>query len=54
MPYAKAFVAFLVPIVLMPLSYFGIRPDSTVEEALTVLLTAIVSAVVVYAVPNKG
>jgi len=53
MAYAKAIVALITPLVLLPMSYFGIRPDSTIEEVITILLTALITSVMVFAVPNK-
>jgi CDP-diglyceride synthetase len=53
MAYAKAIVALITPLVLLPMSYFGISPESTVEEALTVALTAVITSMLVYFTPNK-
>jgi hypothetical protein len=53
MPYAKAIAALVVPVIMYPLTLIGIRPDSTVEEAITIGVTALFTAIAVYFVPNK-
>ena len=53
MPYAKAIVAFITPILLAPLVVLGIEPETTVESAVSILLMAVFSALSVYFTPNK-
>jgi hypothetical protein len=51
--YAKALVPLAVTPLLFLLEKVGVTPDMTVEESLTFLLTMALTAVMVYAVPNK-
>jgi hypothetical protein len=48
-PYNKAIVALVVGLILTALANFGINGDTTVKDALAVIVTA----VLVYVVPNK-
>lgn len=50
--YNKAIIATITPIILSFLP-FGITGDTTIASALDILLTAIMSGVLVYLVPNK-
>jgi ADP-heptose:LPS heptosyltransferase len=49
MPYAKALVPLVVTAVITALGVFGLTPQMSLEEALTLIATAIL----VYFVPNK-
>ena len=51
--YNKAIAAVLVPLLLQALSWFGITPLMPVGEALGLLISIAVTAIAVYAVPNK-
>lgn len=53
MPFAKAIVPILVAPVLFVLESFGVTPDMSVEQALTFVISTAVTAILVYAVPNK-
>jgi hypothetical protein len=53
MIYAKALVPLAVTPLLFLLEQFGITPDMTIEEALTFVVTMALTALMVYAVPNK-
>jgi hypothetical protein len=57
MPYAKAIAAFIVPYVLVLLSPLGVHGDMAFEEALTVVLSALITsaatAMTVYFTKNK-
>lgn len=50
--YAKAIAALLVPVIIGTVGYFGILPDMSVKEAITLLVTGAISAAGVYFVPN--
>lgn len=50
MPYAKAIVPLVVSALLTVLGMMNITGDMTLEQALTLLITA----VLVYFVPNKS
>lgn len=53
-PIRKAVVALIVPAVLGLLATFGIEGDMTIVEGVTTLVTAIVTAGLVWAIPNKA
>lgn len=53
MSYAKAIAGLLTPLVLTLLVPFGITGDTTVADALYLLMTAGITGAVVYFVPNK-
>jgi len=53
MPYAKAIAAFVVPLILTLLTPFGIGADTSVSDALYLLLTAAITGLSVYIIPNK-
>lgn len=53
MPYAKAIVAFIVPLLVAPLAFLGIDAETTVGTALEIILVAAITAMTVYLVPNK-
>jgi hypothetical protein len=50
---AKAITGFIRSIVLPYLTTVGLRPDSTLEEIITVLVSAAITAAGVYFMPNK-
>lgn len=49
MPYAKAIVPLVVTAVITALGVFGLTPQMTLEEILTLAVTS----ALVYLVPNK-
>lgn len=49
----KAVVAFVVPLVLGGIAFTGITGDMTVEDALSLLLTSIITAGGVWLKKNK-
>jgi len=51
--YNKAIVSFVSPFILGALAFVGIKPETTVEEAITILITLALSTALVYIVPNK-
>jgi uncharacterized membrane protein len=53
MLFAKALVPIVITPIFFVLEMFGITPDMTVEQALTVAVTGVITAVGVYMVPNK-
>jgi uncharacterized membrane protein len=53
MIYAKALVPLAVTPLLFVLEKIGIAPDMTIEEALTFVVTMGLTALMVYAVPNR-
>jgi hypothetical protein len=50
---AKALVGFILSIITPYLANFGIRPDSTIEELLAVLVAGLITAAGIYFTPNK-
>lgn len=52
MPYSKAIAAFIVPLVVGILAPLGISGETSVSEALTIGVTALLTAIAVYIVPN--
>ena len=52
--YAKAIAAFIVPLLVAPLAVIGITPDTPIEVALVIIIVALIDAVAVYFIPNKG
>lgn len=52
--YAKAIAAFVTPLVLTLLVPLGIGADTTVGDAIYILIASGVTAFAVWAVPNKG
>lgn len=52
-PFDKAITAFITPTILMFLLPFGITGDMTVEHAIAVLGTAVVTAITVHFTKNK-
>lgn len=60
MPYAalgRAIAAFVTPIIMVPLSHFGVEATNTVGEAIEIIIvgaiTAIATFTAVYMVPDK-
>lgn len=53
MPYAKAIAAFVVPFILTFLAPIGVGADTTVSDALYLIVTALITSAAVYLVPNK-
>jgi hypothetical protein len=53
MPYAKAIAAFIVPFILTFLAPLGVGADTTVSDAIYLILTAVITSLTVYLVPNK-
>lgn len=53
MQYNKAIVALIVPIVFFILNTVGITPDMQVSEAVTALIGTVITALLVWAIPNK-
>jgi len=57
MPYAKAIAAFVAPYVLILVSPLGISSATTFEDAVIIIITAIItgliSAASVYFTPNR-
>jgi hypothetical protein len=50
---AKALVPLFVAPIVFLLESVGITPDMTIEQAITFIITMAVTAVTVYAVPNR-
>lgn len=53
MYFAKALVAPAVAAALLILETVGVTPSMSVEEALTVVFTGLVTGALVYFIPNK-
>jgi len=51
--YAKALVPLALTPILLLLQQIGITPDMTVEQAISFVLTMLVTAAMVYLVPNR-
>lgn len=51
--YAKAIAAFITPLILTLLVPFGIGADTSVSDAIYLLVAALSTALAVYFVPNK-
>lgn len=51
--YNKAIVALVIPPILLALNMLGITPDMPVSEAVEVIIGGLITAVLVYIVPNK-
>lgn len=51
--YAKAIAAFVTPLVLTLLAPLGLGATTTLEDAIYLLITAIVTGLTVYFVPNR-
>lgn len=52
--YNKAIVAFITPMIVTLLIPFGITGDTTISSAVNIILTAILTGVSVYLIPNKS
>lgn len=48
--YAKALIPLVVMVILVPLAAIGLRPEMSIEEALTLLVTS----GLVWLVPNRS
>jgi hypothetical protein len=53
MPYAKALVPLVVTPILLVLELFGVTPDMTVEQAVSFVVSMILTSLLVYWVPNR-
>jgi hypothetical protein len=53
MIFAKALVPLAVTPLLFVLEQIGVTPEMSVEEAITFIITMGVTALMVYAVPNR-
>jgi hypothetical protein len=51
--YNKAIAALITPIIVGALAPLGIHGDTTVAQALEIILMAVSTAIVVYLIPNK-
>jgi len=53
MPYAKTIAAFITPLIVGLFAPIGITGETSLANALELILVAIFTAVMVYFVPNK-
>lgn len=53
MPYSKAITAFITPLIVNLLLPLGITAETTVANAVAILVTAGITAIAVYVIPNK-
>lgn len=51
--YAKAVVPVLVSVIILGLSHLGIGPQTSVQDAINLLIGGLVTSGAVWAVPNK-
>lgn len=54
MPYAKALVPLIVTPILLVLEVFGVTPEMSVEQAVSFIVSMIVTSALVYLVPNRN
>lgn len=52
-PHIKAIAAFLAGLIVTPLAYFNITPDTPIETAITILIVAGLNALVVWFSPKN-
>lgn len=53
MSYAKAVAAFVTPFILTLFTPLGVDGDTTTSQFIELLITAALTAVAVYFIPNK-
>ena len=51
--YAKAIAAFTTPLVLSLLLPLGITGDTSISDAINLIVTAVITTLAVYLTPNK-
>lgn len=52
-PHTKAIASFLAGVIVTPLAYFNINPDTPIETAITILLVALLNALAVWFSPKN-
>lgn len=54
MPFAKAIVAFVTPLILTLVAPLGIGAETSFGDALYLLMSAALTGIAVYTIPNRG